>query len=228
MSSRRRNSPGLEERERWLRSAVPARTRPWAYEELLFGPHDESARAELETLMEDIRTEHAELERLFGEVDVHVAQIARLEERLNLLGEPAGDDRAPGRIRRLPARSTPAGPQDARASSAQRSYALARCEGFQVDSPAGPVGFVEGLRFITRIDRPDLIEVRGGRLGRRLLLVPVEQVEDVRVAEETVVLRSSPGVTGDLLGELVDRVRGALHVRPTVPGSARGPRGHAP
>jgi hypothetical protein len=100
---------------------------------------------------------------------------------------------------------------DSRASLAQRSYSLARCEGFEVDSPTGPVGFVEGLRFISRIDQPDLLEVRGGRFGRQHLLIPIEQVEEVRVTEERVVVHSAPTLTGDLLGALVDRLRRALH-----------------
>jgi hypothetical protein len=106
----------------------------------------------------------------------------------------------------------PAGRDDSRATSAERSYSLARCEGFEVDSPTGLVGFVEGLRFISRIDQPDLLEVRGGRLGRQLLLIPIEQVEEVRTAEERVLLRNVPTPTGDLLAEFVNRFRRALHV----------------
>jgi hypothetical protein len=94
---------------------------------------------------------------------------------------------------------------------------LARCEGFQVDSPAGPVGVVEGLRFVTRIDRPDLLEVRGGRFGRQLLVIPVDQVEEVRVGDELVLLRSAPEQNEDMLAELVERVRGALHLDHATP-----------
>ena len=86
-----------------------------------------------------------------------------------------------------------------------------RAEGFEVESPAGVIGFVEGLRFASRIDRPDLLEVRGGRFGRQLLLIPSEQVEEVRVDEERVLVRGVPVPTGDLLAEVVERVRRALH-----------------
>lgn len=192
------------------------RARPWAYEELLFGPRERTRSLEFDALTEAIRSERDELERLYEDVDAHVARIARLNERLHELTEPtAGGDRPPIQIRSFPARTPSSGQGDSGTSPAQRSYLLARCQGFEVESPDGPIGIVEGLRFGTRIDQPDVIEVRGGRLGRQLILVPVEHVEDVRVSDEIVVLRTTPAVTGDLLDGLVDHVRKALHVRPT-------------
>jgi hypothetical protein len=52
------------------------------------------------------------------------------------------------------------------------------------------------MRFQSRVDRPDLLEVRCGRFGRQLLLVPVSDVEAVEPEEETVVLQSQGRVPG--------------------------------
>jgi hypothetical protein len=71
-------------------------------------------------------------------------------------------------------------------------YWLCRCEGFLVDSPGGRVGFVEGVRFRSRLDRPDLLAVRAGFLSRRRFLVPVEEVVKLVPQEERVILRATP------------------------------------
>lgn len=47
-------------------------------------------------------------------------------------------------------------------------YWLGRCEGFRADSPHGRVGFVE-----------ESIAVRAGPVGRLLLIVPVEGIEEI-------------------------------------------------
>jgi hypothetical protein len=67
---------------------------------------------------------------------------------------------------------------------------LAPCEGFRVTSPEGRVGtlvdvFYEG-------DRPRLLAVRSGRLGRRLDLYPVAEITEVRFEERRVLLRRFP------------------------------------
>ncbi|TML22366.1 MAG: hypothetical protein E6G28_05580 [Actinobacteria bacterium] len=84
---------------------------------------------------------------------------------------------------------------------------------FEVDSPEGVVGYVEGLRFESRIDEPDLLEVRGGRFGRELVLIPVEAVEEVSLEEERIVVRSVPRGLQDSnpSSELVRVFRRALH-----------------
>ena len=43
---------------------------------------------------------------------------------------------------------------------------------------------MEGLRFLSGIDRPDLLDVRAGPLGRQRLLIPVEQAEGVLFTEK--------------------------------------------
>ena len=65
-----------------------------------------------------------------------------------------------------------------------------RCEGFRVESAGREIGTVHGLRFKGSIE-PDLLEVRSGLFGRRMLLIPVEQVEELVPTEKRVVLRAS-------------------------------------
>jgi hypothetical protein len=214
MPSRKRSSrQSRSGRGSWLPSDEWPRSRPWAYEELLFGTSDDREQMRLGALVEELENERGELARLHQQLDEHVVRISSLERRLGELTPAEGDKPRPVPLKTLPrTRAAPADTGDSGAISAELSYALARCEGFEVDSPTGLEGFVEGLRFISRIDRPDLLEVRGRRFGRQLLLVPVEQVEEVRVAEELVLVRGALTPAGDLLAELVDRFRRALHV----------------
>jgi hypothetical protein len=200
---------------KWVRAAGSARARPWAYETLLIGSRAERERdEEIDALEEELRRAHDELTVLYRALDQHIAKVERLDKRLREL-VPAADPEAAHRER---PRSFPRtglsgdGEEDELAHASAEGRSLARCEGFQVDSPAGPVGVVEGLRFVSRIDRPDLLEVRGGRLGRQLLVIPVSQVKEVVVADELVLLRSAPAANEDLLAELVERVRGALRL----------------
>jgi hypothetical protein len=79
-----------------------------------------------------------------------------------------------------------------RAIAFDRDYWLCRCEGFRVDCPTGRVGRVEEGRFGSRIDRPDLLVIQGGVLGRRRLLVPVADVEEVVPRQERIVVRTAP------------------------------------
>lgn len=213
-SRKRSSSQDRSGRGPWLPSDERPRSRPWAYEELLFGTSDDREQMrELSALEEELESERDELARLHQQLDEHVVRISSLERRLGELTPAEGDEPRPVPVKTLPrTRAAPTGTGDFGAISEELSYALARCEGFEVDSPTGLVGLVEGLRFISRIDRPDLLEVRGGRFGRQLLLIPVEQVEEVRVAEELVLVRGALTPAGDLLAELVDRFRRALHV----------------
>ncbi len=89
-----------------------------------------------------------------------------------------------------------------------RFYWLCRCEGFRVDSPEGRFGLVEAVMFRKRPDEPDALIVRAGVLGRRLVLVPIDDVEDVLPRRERVVLSRVPGASGhDLLSEVRSRLR---------------------
>jgi hypothetical protein len=84
------------------------------------------------------------------------------------------------------------GPQRPMGASSNFDYWLRRCEGFCVDSPQGRVGFVAEVRYASRLDRPDVIAVRAGLLGRLLLVVPVGEVAEILPSEKRIVLHRSP------------------------------------
>jgi hypothetical protein len=67
---------------------------------------------------------------------------------------------------------------------------LARCEGFRVLSPEGHIGKLESVFYSG--DRPRLLAVRVGRLGKRVKLYPVEEMTEVRFEEKRVLLRRWP------------------------------------
>jgi hypothetical protein len=71
-------------------------------------------------------------------------------------------------------------------------YWLCRCEGFRVDTATGRVGVVAGVRFRSRLDRPDELLIRGGVLGRRTLVVPVSDVETIVPQQQRLVLSRVP------------------------------------
>lgn len=81
--------------------------------------------------------------------------------------------------------------RDPRDSAYGREYWLHRCEGFRVESAGREIGTVHGLRFRGSIE-PDLLEVRCGLFGRRMVLIPVEEVEELVPEEKRVVLRVAP------------------------------------
>ncbi len=98
---------------------------------------------------------------------------------------------------------------DPRRSSYGQDYWLHRCEGFRVESPDGEVGTVKGLRFRDSIE-PELLEVRTGLFGRRLLLIPVERVERIFSNERRIILSVSsrfadPGVADRSQSERISR-----------------------
>lgn len=71
-------------------------------------------------------------------------------------------------------------------------YWLCRCEGFAVDTPDGRLGIVEAVRFLSRVDRPDELLVRGGILGSRSTVVKVADVVEVTPQRGRLVLGSAP------------------------------------
>jgi hypothetical protein len=98
--------------------------------------------------------------------------------------------------------------------ASDRNYWLAHCDGFTVYTGNNPLGAVDGIRFQSRIDRPDLLEVRCGRFGRQVLLVPVEQVEFVYPEEKAVVVQISnrPSGVGQRLRSRLNQLWSPLHV----------------
>ena len=78
---------------------------------------------------------------------------------------------------------------DPRDSTFGDDYWLHRCEGFRVESAGREIGTVHGLRFNGSIE-PDLLEVRAGLFGRRVLLIPVEQVEEIVPEQKLIIIRA--------------------------------------
>jgi len=221
--SKRSTSKEDERTEQWLGPAETLRSRPWAYEELLHGADGtHSASEELRSLAADLTVDLAELKRMQAELHDEVVRVASLEGWLRALLRSTEEERVPLDTAEEPTvatelRSFPSG-ESRSIGASERERALTRCEGFRVESSSGLVGYVEGLRFQSRIDQPDLLEVRGGRFGRELMLIPVEAVDDVSVEEELVVVHGVPAIEGDHLHELMDRVRRVLSVHNTTLG----------
>ncbi len=190
------------------------RSRRWAYSELLVGSGAERREEELSVLAADLAVDLAELRRLQTELLDQLVHVAALEGRVRALldGSVAAATEpvrpAIDKASRIPTLPSSPGSEPSRDDAAL----FARCEGFEVESPEGLVGFVEGLRFDSRIDVPDFLEVRGGRLGRELMLIPVEAVQEISDEDERVLVRGVSPTQTDISQELVERLRKALHV----------------
>lgn len=78
-----------------------------------------------------------------------------------------------------------------RAKTFDSDYWLCRCEGFLVDSPTGHLGVVEGLRFGSRVDRPDALAVRSRRVGGHRL-VAVSEVVEIDPTKRLIKLGTAP------------------------------------
>ena len=200
----------------WLGRGRPARSRTWALKEQLFAPRAAEKDDVLLALAARLAEEQAELSRIEAELNERVLRMAGLEQRLDAVERMT--------LRDLPLRpEAPADDHRIRGStvdprhspgSLQREYWLCRCQGFEVGSPTGRIGVVEGLRFLSRVDQPDLIEVRTGLFRRRLLLLPVEDVESISSSEERIVLRAAPRPHGSRVSELLGRLRSRLGQEP--------------
>jgi hypothetical protein len=90
----------------------------------------------------------------------------------------------------------------------ERDYRLSRCEGFSVYAGARVLGVVEGVRYHSSTDRPDMLEVRGGRLGRHRLLVPANDIEAIEPADEAVLVNDAFCPNGERLQGRLERLFG--------------------
>ncbi|HXF98824.1 MAG TPA: hypothetical protein VNJ46_09465 [Gaiellaceae bacterium] len=210
MAGRARTSRGGEERRRqWLGSPAPARGRGWALEEELFGP---PARERLQRRLEaELAVEREELARLNEQLRVQRQRVRRAEQQLAALTGAASHLPSP-----LPERPTLQALEGEWRRLSERALALRRCEGFQVDSPEGTIGYVEGVRYTSGIEEPGQLEVRAGWLGRRLLLIPVDEVEQVLLDEGRVLVRGAHGSPHHLWQAVRGRLR-AHAEQPTRP-----------
>lgn len=192
----------------WLGRGHAQRERRWALPEQLFGP---SSPPEAEQLLTDLgqrlSQERIALGRLEAELSARQEQVWELERRLEAIAldhdhaedAVAEQSRNPPRRSVIPVSST---------LTPDRDYWLTRCDGFLVEAPDGrAVGVVEGVRFGSRIDRPEQLEVAVGRVRRRLLLVSVDDVEYVSAEHELVVLNQDAAPRHDLGHTLLARAR---------------------
>jgi len=202
--AKRNPSSGESERD-WLARGPSTRTRPWALEEELFGSGSAIASQRvLEALEAELSAEQEELARMAEELHTQASRIAALKSRLEALTEWSSLE---------PASCAGGAAGESLRTPAEQDYTLCRCEGFEVDSPTRRVGVVDGLRYLSRIDRPDLLEVRAGPFTRELLLIPVEEVDQILVDEGRLILRSTPRFRHDYLYELLARLRGRRNER---------------
>jgi hypothetical protein len=67
-----------------------------------------------------------------------------------------------------------------------------------VETPTKRIGRVAGIRYGERSNEPALLEVRTGLLGRKLLLVSVDEIADIAPERSRIVLRDLDPVGGSL------------------------------
>ena len=172
---------------------------------------DQASPPEAEQLLTDLgqrlSQERIALGRLEAELSARQEQVWELERRLEAIAldhdhaedAVAEQSRNPPRRSVIPVSST---------LTPDRDYWSTRCDGFLVEAPDGrAVGVVEGVRFGSRIDRPEQLEVAVGRVRRRLLLVSVDDVEYVSAEHELVVLNQDAAPRHDLGHTLLARAR---------------------
>jgi hypothetical protein len=73
---------------------------------------------------------------------------------------------------------------------------LACCEGFGIYGPSGRIGTVEAVARTGGDGRPALLSVRAGLRRSWLVHVPVDEVDEVRLDERRIVLRSGALLSG--------------------------------
>lgn len=221
VARRRRTSP----RDRgshgdWLGRDSAARTRPWELKEQLLGRATPDATGFFEALLTRLSEEQATLGRMEKELNEQVHRVAELKDQIDAVVDvlAARNIEHPTRPPAMQSGEDPADrpivPLRPSQEALDRNYSLRRCEGFLVASPTGNVGVVEGVRFGSQLDRPDLLEVSIGHLQPELLLVPVEEVEHISFEEQRVVLVRDPRPHRNLVHQLLPRLRarlGAFH-----------------
>jgi hypothetical protein len=84
------------------------------------------------------------------------------------------------------------GSPDPRRSSYGREHWLHRCDGFVVETATRRLGKVVGVRFGAGSNKPEVIEVRAGLLGRTLLLLSVEDVIEILPEQRRVLVKDPP------------------------------------
>jgi hypothetical protein len=77
----------------------------------------------------------------------------------------------------------------------ERDYWIGHCEGFRVEGSAGRIGFVEEVRAGTGPGQT-VLAVRAGMLGRRVLLISVDEVFSIVPRAQRLWLRNPVSLAG--------------------------------
>ena len=104
-----------------------------------------------------------------------------------MLTRPIPRSREPKRLRSAP-RARPSREVLESAPVFDRDYWLSHCEGYRVDGVEGRIGFVDAVRVLRGAA---VLAVRAGRLGRRILLVPAEEVAFIVPRAERIWLQTA-------------------------------------
>jgi hypothetical protein len=67
-------------------------------------------------------------------------------------------------------------------------FTLGHCQGFDVVEGGVAVGVVSDVRYGSRLDRPDEVEITTGRFRRRSFWIPVTEVVEISFEDEAIVL----------------------------------------
>lgn len=95
----------------------------------------------------------------------------------------------PVKRRALPRRRVATTKSPPTASTFDREYWLAHCEGYRVDATEGRIGFVETVH-TGGAKRGPILAIRAGRLGRHLLEISADDVAFIVPRAERIWLRS--------------------------------------
>jgi hypothetical protein len=77
-----------------------------------------------------------------------------------------------------------------RGPALDHEYWIAHCEGYRVESHEGRLGFVDEIRENPEDPTTPLLAIRAGMLGRRILLVPADQVHVIAPRAQQIWLRT--------------------------------------
>jgi hypothetical protein len=77
-----------------------------------------------------------------------------------------------------------------------RVYWLRHCEGFQVETRDGRLGFVEEIRDGEGPDERETLAIRVGALGKRLLLISAAEVDIIVPRAKRIWLQSPVSIIG--------------------------------
>lgn len=80
--------------------------------------------------------------------------------------------------------------RDAWRSSPDRDYWLGCCVGFEVYASGTRIGAVEAIRFVSRADKSELVEMRTGVWRRRRFILSIEAIE-IFPKEKRIVIRAT-------------------------------------